>query len=416
MHKLFWLDDGEVCSHPIASLLNEDLKKLNVEIIYRTADSFENQKPTFSASRKLQEVQELYLIRRNKRKVKLQKGFAYFNLKSKKVRNRLIFFVRIVNNLDKIYTKNVTSRIAKIRDYWKGYYNSIISHNDCNTILFSRAYFIPLVLIKKIINYRKNLIIVYYPFELYGNQFGFRYSKTILLVEKIFLKWSNFILITQNDLRAKYYRDIGFAGDLYIVRNYKRFQKFKTDERNTRKNLGIRVAVIGTIGLGRNIEYILKWIEDKRIPISIDVFGTANKAWRIHHEELLNSAKANRVLRMNAEVNVSRLSELLIEFDCGLIAYDRSCLNHLYCAPAKLTDYLHAGLPVLAVDMPAMKYYADKYEYVSLFKEDDFDSFEKALQRIMAYFSVECKEKIASETKCLDWNMEFQKIKHIFLR
>lgn len=40
----------------------------------------------------------------------------------------------------------------------------------------------------------------------------------------------------------------------------------------------------------------------------------------------------------------------------GLVSYDDSCLNNLYCAPNKTYEYCGFGIPVLGNDIPGLKY------------------------------------------------------------
>lgn len=47
-----------------------------------------------------------------------------------------------------------------------------------------------------------------------------------------------------------------------------------------------------------------------------------------------------------------RVLELVAASDVGIVLYDDRVLNNYYCAPNKLFDYLGAGIPVVASDLP----------------------------------------------------------------
>jgi glycosyltransferase involved in cell wall biosynthesis len=41
--------------------------------------------------------------------------------------------------------------------------------------------------------------------------------------------------------------------------------------------------------------------------------------------------------------------------DAGVIPYQPTCLNNLYCTPNKLFEFIAAGLPILASDLPEIR-------------------------------------------------------------
>lgn len=47
--------------------------------------------------------------------------------------------------------------------------------------------------------------------------------------------------------------------------------------------------------------------------------------------------------------------------DGGIIPYQAECLNNYYCTPNKLFEYLGAGLPILATDLPELRRFVDGY-------------------------------------------------------
>ena len=41
--------------------------------------------------------------------------------------------------------------------------------------------------------------------------------------------------------------------------------------------------------------------------------------------------------------------------DAGMIPYQATCLNNYYCTPNKLFEFIAAGLPILATDLPEIR-------------------------------------------------------------
>ncbi len=66
------------------------------------------------------------------------------------------------------------------------------------------------------------------------------------------------------------------------------------------------------------------------------------------------------ISRLGLESRVHMLKavpqEVLLEYtasaDLGVIPYQNTCLNHYYCTPNKLFEFIAAGLPIIATDLP----------------------------------------------------------------
>ena len=54
-------------------------------------------------------------------------------------------------------------------------------------------------------------------------------------------------------------------------------------------------------------------------------------------------------------VSTTFLLDYTASADIGLLLYDNSSLNHKYCMPNKLFEYMMAGLPVLVSNLQEIK-------------------------------------------------------------
>jgi glycosyltransferase involved in cell wall biosynthesis len=57
----------------------------------------------------------------------------------------------------------------------------------------------------------------------------------------------------------------------------------------------------------------------------------------------------------HAAVPQNELLALTAAADVGIIPYQATCLNNLYCTPNKLFEFIAAGLPILATDLPEIR-------------------------------------------------------------
>ena len=57
----------------------------------------------------------------------------------------------------------------------------------------------------------------------------------------------------------------------------------------------------------------------------------------------------------HAAVPQNALLEMTAAADAGVIPYQATCLNNYYCTPNKLFEFIAAGLPILATDLPEIR-------------------------------------------------------------
>lgn len=173
-----------------------------------------------------------------------------------------------------------------------------------------------------------------------------------------------------------------------------------------------RIVLVGLVDYGRGIEFLLEWTIKEKRNLHFTVIGKAHKRWLNEHRKIIDDALKAEVLTFYDPVPDHQLKSKIGDFDAGLIIYDETCKNHLFCAPSKLTDYLHAGLPVLASDLPAMRYYRDRFTFVKVFQNTADNSFEEAVRLLKAYRSRSQHQEIARVTNVLCWENESEKILH----
>lgn len=66
----------------------------------------------------------------------------------------------------------------------------------------------------------------------------------------------------------------------------------------------------------------------------------------------------------------------------GIVTYDPLDLNNAYCAPNKIFEYAHYGLPVLGNDIPGLKYLIEPFSSGKIVDEGDIESIKSAILEI----------------------------------
>lgn len=413
MHSILWLDDNQITRHPIASQLYLDLVENGNRVFLFSSDENQICKPfDFSG---VDDAIKKFPQRKEKRAIRVARILERpICRKFKSLRESLKKILRYLNQSDKKLTVLFSRMILRKIVYLKATVKLFRFKEEIDIVLFSRAYLIFMILIKYKLSSGKNTQILYYPFELYGHQ-TLTSSRLVRLMEKVFLKYKVDGLITQNDLRLEYYRRIGFEGKSLIARNYKRKKTLSSLSERTFSGEEVKLVHVGSVDEGRGIERILEMILKTQIKFTLTVYGDVRKNWMRKHYEVISRAQEAGRLYIQGSIAEIDLLYNLSDFDIGIISYDRSCLNHLYCAPSKLTDYLHSGVGVLSNSLPAMNYYSSKYDFVQTFNIEDPDSFQKAYKNLKNILATKGKIGLAQESSELCWENESKNIQE-FIR
>ena len=110
----------------------------------------------------------------------------------------------------------------------------------------------------------------------------------------------------------------------------------------------------GGFSAGRNLETLVQamgLVSDKRIHLVFLGEGQLSA-------KLLRLAKGKGLrsqVHFHPAVPQARLLEVTAAADAGVIPYQAICLNNYYCTPNKLFEFISAGLPILASDLPELR-------------------------------------------------------------
>ena len=94
--------------------------------------------------------------------------------------------------------------------------------------------------------------------------------------------------------------------------------------------------------------------------------------------------------------------------DVGLVSVKPTCLSYLYCLPNKLFEYLLAGVPVLANDLPDCRALIEEYHVGQVVEADTAEGWRKALQRLQAEGTEGFQHGLRDAGGALSWVHESQ--------
>lgn len=282
----------------------------------------------------------------------------------------------------------------------RNYKNTDIIHcNDFDPLLIS-------VIWKRLLSNKIKIVYDAHEYETERNDlYGFE-KKIVKFLEKRLIKYVDKIITVSESIANEYVRLYG-VNKPALVLNCPKFQKVvKKDLFREKFNLNkndIIFLYIGGLQLGRGIEIILdvfKRLTNEKVLI---VLGDGSLK-----EKVEVYAKTCKNIFYHPAVSYEILLNYTASADFGLLPYENTCLNHYFCLPNKLFDYLMAGLPVIVPDLLELKkivetyrlgYIVESYKPENLIttingiKKDDKFSFLNNIKKFDEEYNWENQEK-----------------------
>ncbi len=340
--QIVWIYDRDSARHPFIQIGAETLRRCGFKVLLIDGAD----KPH------AEERDRISPFSRLKMNMRYESVCAYIDKKAKGAppRGLLKFF----------------SRLMRLRhdavDFWITHIKgaAAIFRNESDIVISSRPQSMLFSFISARITGRR---FVYYPFELYGEQAA-QASRFIITVERVILQLGVDMLITQNTERAHVYHRRGHKGPVSIVPNYKPRRNSTAmapdDHGDLRTMIGVspetRIALYaGVLGPGRWLDDLAQaalLLPEKRVMVFM---GPQKDWWRSHEAEFTTAAVAAGKLFILPPVPEASVIKWALGADLGIAIYSDEVLNNIYAAPGKLSDYVFAGLPIVAPALPTIE-------------------------------------------------------------
>ena len=92
------------------------------------------------------------------------------------------------------------------------------------------------------------------------------------------------------------------------------------------------------------------------------------------------SAQEHENIYFHKAVAPDVLLEYTSSADFGILFYENSCLNHYYCSPNKMFEYLMAEIPVIASNLYEMKRLLEENSIGVVAEENTSEGLQKAIE------------------------------------
>ncbi|MET6996589.1 glycosyltransferase [Chitinophaga defluvii] len=244
-----------------------------------------------------------------------------------------------------------------------------VSRYKTKFVYFHDYYYAPaLNLVKALF---PNRVIVYDSHELLvplDEINGDRRNNFFYKAERRNIKSAN-IVISANKERAKVMEEkYQLNKNIYAVRNIPELHdtNYKTKAVSSKKILVYQ----GAIYPGRGIDVFIKAMQyfDDNTLLMIVGDGPLLPELKKMAEEL----ELNKKIKFLGKVSANELYRLLVEeCDFGIITYSNENLNNQFCAPNKLYEYIHLGLPFITTSQETILSEVRGYDFYTNIDLDD---------------------------------------------
>jgi glycosyltransferase involved in cell wall biosynthesis len=261
----------------------------------------------------------------------------------------------------------------------------------------------------------RRLPFVYYPFELYGDQFA-RPSRLVAAAEKFILRRSADALITQNELRADVYvRERGARVAPVVVRNFKTTPWASRDDHEIGRLRasfpelrGKRIVLYeGSLIDGRWLDRLARSVLHLPADVAVVMMGREGAHWLERMAPVLEAPRASGRLLILPPVPHDELPAWVGDADLGVIIYDGAIRNNLFCAPGKLGDYISVGVPVLAPDFPTIAPLVNELGIGVCFTGSSAEEIARAIETALARPRASWAPALQRACDQLTWESQF---------
>jgi len=179
----------------------------------------------------------------------------------------------------------------------------------------------------------------------------------------------------------------------------------------TKPNMGAKVALYhGWYSPERGLENLVTASEF----LSPDVFLVLRGAGELE-AELKRLASGRRNVRFERPVSQAEVVNAASRADVGIVPYLPTNLCNYYASPNKLFEYLAAGLPIAASNLPFMRKLVSRHKIGTLFDARNPQSIAEALNQITRPTQLEMyRRNVQIARRKYTWSVESRKLLDLY--
>lgn len=224
-------------------------------------------------------------------------------------------------------------------------------------------------------------------------------------LEKKIIKKCDLVVVVSKEIQ-KWYQNTYDISNVITVMNCPDYQtvekkNFFREEFNISNDKRI-VLYQGGLNKSRGVDLLLEAFKNNQQSQYVLVI----MGYGVLAGEAEDSAKSYDNIFYKKAVDPDVLLEYTSSADIGVHWIDDSCLNHQYCMPNKLFEYLMAGLPVAVSNLIEMATFVDEKKVGVVIKTWHSEALFDALDKLTMSDLSELKENAENVSKKYNWHTQ----------
>lgn len=262
--------------------------------------------------------------------------------------------------------------------------------------------------------------LVYDSHELYSEQeFSDREKRRWAEIEAKYIGTCDVVITVNQSIATELEHRYGVS-DVRVIYNAERTRNTPAVSRRFHEAFGLSaekkiLLLQGGLSAGRNLDVLVDAMRYVKDPYVVLVVLGDGLLLRSLQKMVQQEGLAGRVY-FHAAVPQNELLALTAAADAGVIPYQATCLNNHYCTPNKLFEFIAAGLPILATDLPEIRRLVEGQQIGQV---GDTGSPQKLAALIDDFFSNEqrfatWKARVSVVRQLICWEQEEKKLVEIY--
>jgi len=298
-----------------------------------------------------------------------------------------------------VYISYLTMILPKLRKY------DIVHCNDLETLPFG--------VLAKLFNRQLKVIYDAHEYETETlSQKGMK-KKISKLLEKTLIPYTDKILTVSNAI-ADEYKKLYNIEKPTLVLNTPPFQKIKKKNIFREKfDISEQQTIFlyqGGFSKGRGIEILLETfasINNEKIVAVFMGYGPL--------EDMVQQyAHTHKNIYFHPAVEPNILLDYTSSADFGLLFYENNCLNHYYCSPNKMFEYLMAEIPVIVSNLYEMKKIIEQHDVGIVVNDFTVDGLQNVLHDAIRLDKQKLHQNILAVKSIYNWEKQEENLLHAY--
>lgn len=268
---------------------------------------------------------------------------------------------------------------------------------------------------------KNNAKIFYNSREIYAHLGGLRnksiVQKIIAKIESLFIRKVDLVLAT-GELDAEFLQKSYSIDNFFVLRNLPKYvDEISKIDLHKRLNISPNKKILlyqGVLLEGRGISKIISIMESLN---NTHLILVGDGEFRYKFENLARLSNAADRIHFIGAINHNELLNYTACADIGLSIIENISISYYYALPNKLFEYIMAGIPILASNLPQMKKVIDQYNVGKIIEpENDSEVISVLQEMLMNDEQIEIyKRNCRRAAQELNWEVEFNKFKEVLL-